>query len=441
MWKRVLAGATATLTLGAGTTAVLDKRADPYTDKGTHYELPIQSDIPQGERVEISKEREEMTLKGWNDEYAITITPLDPQLPVFGSDDKKLPHYFVKDATRPLLSKKMEYRQDDITAFIAPKEDSENEFDIDFTLHAKPDTNVFEYQIAGAEDFDFFYQPELTPEEIAEGVSRPENVVGSYAVYHKTKANHRVGDTNYATGKAFHIYRPKAIDANGAEVWAELSYSEAILAVTVPQEWLEKAAYPVQVDPTFGYTTEGASNLPIASATSDQSQMLGNTFSLSESGTLTKITAAIATDHFANSDTVDTYVVIYREDSAGLSTHDLVAAVESLEQTIITFNSSNWIDFTASSESLSVDDYIFAAVANGEDVAAVNNIILMLDTINTRNRYSESSTGAGSYAARKENPWTETLTSGTRDYSIYATYTASGGGGDAVGNTYFEVLD
>jgi hypothetical protein len=75
------------------------------------------------------------------------------------------------------------------------------EFEIEIVLDEKPATNAF--RIEGAEDLDFFYQPELTPEENAEGAFRPENVVGSYAVYHKTKANHRVGDINYATEKAY----------------------------------------------------------------------------------------------------------------------------------------------------------------------------------------------------------------------------------------------
>ena len=42
---------------------------------------------------------------------------------------------------------------------------------------------------------DFFDQPKPSPKEIPEGTVRHESVIGSYAVYHKTKANHRIGDT------------------------------------------------------------------------------------------------------------------------------------------------------------------------------------------------------------------------------------------------------
>ena len=104
---------------------------------------------------------------------------------------------------------------------------------------------------------------EITQEEIDDGASRPENVVGSYAVYHQTRG--RVNDSagmEYKTGKAFHIYRPEAIDRDGNKVWCDLSISEqtGTLTVTVPQPFLDTAMYPVRVDPTFGYTTAGSSS-------------------------------------------------------------------------------------------------------------------------------------------------------------------------------------
>jgi hypothetical protein len=80
-------------------------------------------------------------------------------------------------------------------------------FEIEIILQEKPKSNVFAFQIEAAQDLDFFDQPKLSPEEIAEGAVRPENANGSNAVYPKTKANHRVGDTLYSTGKACHTYR------------------------------------------------------------------------------------------------------------------------------------------------------------------------------------------------------------------------------------------
>ena len=76
-------------------------------------------------------------------------------------------------------------------------------FKVDILLDEKPDTNVFCYAIQGAENYDFFYQPPLTEQEIAEGASRPPEIDGSYAVYHKTLKNYQIGKENYATGRVF----------------------------------------------------------------------------------------------------------------------------------------------------------------------------------------------------------------------------------------------
>ena len=132
-------------------------------------------------------------------------------------------------------------------------------FEFEVIIKEKPISNVFNYSIE-TKGLDFFYQPELTQKEKDNGASRPDNVVGSYAVYHKTKRNNNLKTKhNYKTGKAFHIYRPKAIDNNGNEVWCELNISGNRLSVTVPQSFLDKAVYPVIVDPTFGYESIGAS--------------------------------------------------------------------------------------------------------------------------------------------------------------------------------------
>src|SRR3989304_6143165 len=141
-------------------------------------------------------------------------------------------------------------------------EAGENEgFEFEWILKEKPDTNVLEFTIE-TKVLNFFFQPPLTQQEIDEGASRPENVVGSYAVYHKTKGG--MNDSRgkeYKVGKAFHIYRPKVTDADGTFTWGDLHIDEVKgeLTVTIPQKFLDDAVYPVVVDPTFGYTSKGAS--------------------------------------------------------------------------------------------------------------------------------------------------------------------------------------
>jgi len=143
--------------------------------------------------------------------------------------------------------------------------DEQNElggFEFEVTLKDKPEANVLEFDIE-TEGLKFYYQPELTAEKIAEGAFRPDNTVGSYAVYHATRGNmHSSQETaeKYKTGKAFHIYRPKVTDNGGKWVWGELHIDEKAgkLTITIDQQWLDNAEYPVIVDPTFGYTSAGS---------------------------------------------------------------------------------------------------------------------------------------------------------------------------------------
>jgi hypothetical protein len=86
-------------------------------------------------------------------------------------------------------------------------------------------------------------------------MDRPENVVNSYACYHNSKANNK-----YMTGKAFHIYRIKAYDSGGKSVWGNIEITPTSMKITIPQSFLDSAIYPVKIDPTFGYSSNGASS-------------------------------------------------------------------------------------------------------------------------------------------------------------------------------------
>jgi hypothetical protein len=135
-------------------------------------------------------------------------------------------------------------------------------FEFEIILKEPPKSNVVTITLQ-TKGLDFFYQPELTPEEIARGVLQPENAIGSYAVYHKTMAGDytTLGGKNYLAGKAFHIYRPRIEDAEGNWVWGVLNIDEkaGLLTVTIPQDFLDKAVYPVRhaAGLTFGYTSIG----------------------------------------------------------------------------------------------------------------------------------------------------------------------------------------
>ena len=144
-------------------------------------------------------------------------------------------------------------------------------------FHSKPLSNIINYTIR-SKGLNFFYQPELSDEHAQKQLDRmidsdstaysdwtledvkrhlrPENVVGSYAVYHKSEK-----DNNYRAGKAFHIYRPHVTDKAGTRVWCDLDIDvdKEILRITIPQKFLENAIYPIRLDPTLGYTSIGGS--------------------------------------------------------------------------------------------------------------------------------------------------------------------------------------
>jgi hypothetical protein len=238
-----------TLALLGGGVFLGDAAANPYTDTGSALEVKTESKTKDAGKneIELVKERPEARFKKWDGE-------LDFGVRYEGVSG---------EGSRALFTDRMEWKDGAKEVHAYPLEATEQmedgglEFEV--VLNEAPDTNRFDFVIEGAEALDFFYQAPLTAKQIEAGFSRPENVVGSYAVYHKEKSNHVAGEVNYATGKVFHIFRPKAIDAGGQETWAELSYVNGLLSVTVPQEFLDNAAYPVRVDPTFGNTTTGNS--------------------------------------------------------------------------------------------------------------------------------------------------------------------------------------
>lgn len=300
---------------------------------------------------------------------------------------------------------------------------STDAFKIDVLLNEKPDTNQFCYTIEGWEDYDFFYQPALTPEEIAEGASRPEEIVGSYAVYHKTLKNHRVGSTNYETGKVAHIPYPYiwSVNATSTKHRAEaFDITDGRMCVTVAQSDLDTMEYPVRIDPTLGYTSIGASETTIGLDVSDDQIRQGLIATSTESGSLISIDAAVNCSG-ATSDTQTIAVFVNQKDSIGANSHGQIATVES---SITVPSDSSFQTFTAASESLDAVTYIINIVPDGTTVSVACVGTLLNYDATTNAYYTESF--IGTYASSKENPWTDS-TSANRNLSIYATYTASGG--------------
>lgn len=289
----------------------------------------------------------------------------------------------------------------------------EGGFKIDIILDEKPDTNRFCYQIEGAENYDFFYQPKLTEKEIAEGNSRPDDIIGSYAVYHKTLKNN-----GYKTGKVMHIPRPQVWEVNdeSTKEWAELSYTDGELCVTARQEFLDTATYPVRIDPTFGYTSIGASASQIFAFTTSNrwgQQVDAGT----DSGTITKITAAVAMSAARNVKTA-----IGEDDGSQYTPVTYVEAALPNNSSVKT-----WYDWTYSyTMGQQAANNIYGLFILGSGTGGGTTGTIAYDS--TTGFYHN--TNGVTYSANTD-PLSTSGSTG-RLYSIYATYTASGGGAPSI---------
>ena len=206
-----------------------------------------------------------LTFSRWNGEAKFKIKP---DISKVAKKDKKL----------KLDGEKIKYKAGKIDYVFYDKPDASEDggFEWEIVLNEKPTSNTF-FTAIESEGVEFYKQKPLNEEQQEEGTtctatecvdaegritaSRPENVVDSIAVYSDGKAGNyeKMGGMNYMAGKIGQIYRIKAIDANGDWTWCDQNIAGGLWTKICPQEWLDKAAYPVVVDPTFGYTTAGGS--------------------------------------------------------------------------------------------------------------------------------------------------------------------------------------
>lgn len=267
-----------------------------------------------------------------------------------------------------------------------------SEFEI--ILKEKPVTNLVQFTLSD-KGIDYFYQPELTDEEIANGSKQPENAKGSYAVYAKNLQHNIEGSKEYKCGKVGHIYRPRIVDANGLEVWGELSIDKKVLTVTIPQEFLDVAAYPVShaAGLTFGYTSAGVNMMQYAANGIRCSLFTG------ASGTVTKLTLSVSDDNGG----AGFKGLIIRASGSSIITNGVgsVAYADIPQQ---------WVDSAISNAAVNAEDYYLGAISN-------SSLFGVFYDAGGSIYYQTSN----SYAS----PTNPTLTyANANKLSIYATYTA-----------------
>lgn len=198
------------------------------------------------------------------------------------------------NATVETEGEKIKYRTPnyEVHQYDKPEASEDGGFEFEWFLPKKPKSNILQATIS-TKNIEFLYQAPLN-EEFPVGTNddgrivatasetetrdasgniicqRAEEFVGSYAIYRvfSNPLNYSNG-YDYKAGKVGHIHRPKAIDASGNEVWCKLQIdtNTGILSVTVPEDFLKDATYPVIVDPTIGYTKVGSANFETTSDT------------------------------------------------------------------------------------------------------------------------------------------------------------------------------
>lgn len=304
-------------------------------------------------------------------------------------------YYGLTNASLVKTNDKITLGNSDKDFYVLPYDTETLKFGLIFKT--KPTSNVFEFKLEGWQNFDFCYQPELTAAEIAEGCSRPADVVGSYAVYHKTKANNQ-----YKTGKFCHIYRPRFIDANNNFTWGELNIKNGTYTVTIPQDFLETAAYPVKANDTVGLTTVGASEIGTLNANYSSKN------TLSVNGTFTTMSI------YLDDDDATYKVGIYDHDAVNDLPENLLVISDTIDDPV----GANWVETNITDTAVSAGTiWLSLVMSTGsftvhyDSNAAYRHASFVEASLTLSNPFTDSPAGTG-----------------TRRFSVYGTYTETAGG-------------
>ncbi|MHC4649067.1 MAG: hypothetical protein ACYTBJ_26750 [Planctomycetota bacterium] len=276
-------------------------------------------------------------------------------------------------------------------------------------LDSKPASNVIIYNIETT-GLKFYYQGELTAEAIALNAERPDSVIGSYAVYHASKRGriyHEDGRVeDYRTGKAFHIYRPWAYDKDGDGIWCDLHIDATAgeLTITVPQSYLNKAVYPVTVDPQFGNTSLGASSTLMT-------------------GFITAVTVTMAA---ASGQVLDSIALGECEYSASGVVVDAAIYTDNSGPDALGDESG-----TSVAPGSACESYGFDQVSMGADYSLTSEAVYWLAAVNDNKqiklKYDDGAAGCCRYKASTTtfaNPFPSGSTSSNLDWSYYGVYKA-----------------
>ena len=217
-------------------------------------------------------------------------------------------------------------------------------------------------------------------------------------MYHKTKKNNK-----YQSGKFCHIYRPKLIDANGKEIWANLNISsgiEKIMTITVDNGWLQTAKYPVIIDPTFGYTTKGGTAYAM-----NNTYTYANNVAFSSAQTIETLEAWVR--NITELTTHNMCMAYYTSDG----TPNVLVQSSGEESFIPGFDNKRVFDITDTEENIAT--HFLSWQSDGGA-----SLYVFYDGNSGFDMYYQTGTTYGTFP----NPFTSNTYNATRQFSIWANY-------------------
>lgn len=381
------------------------------------YIFELTSDTVEVGNGETEQFEPHIRLNRWGGECYLGIEPAgtETEIEVEVEGDKIKTKYKVKQG-------EYEFELESEFYTLPPSEQYElGAFEWNTILNESPPTNrlVFSFEVQGLV---LYHQPPLTQkfedgwsEEFGTNiivsetqvrdadtldllVERPDNIVNSIAVYHATKRDHILGQTNYMAGKAFHLFRGQAIDSNGWKVWVDkfLDPDRHEIVYVIPYDFWLNAKYPIRhaLGDTFGYTSVGAT------ASTLLNYMKGVVANPGQAGTGTSISVGIK--------------------SSWDSSEKIKAALYDAGKDFVANGDTEERDSGGASGQFHVFNF-----GTGPSLTAQNYYILPWSDSTVDIGYD---TAAGTYCwlASGYGDWPSSLSPGTNtgtQYSIYCTYT------------------
>jgi hypothetical protein len=318
---------------------------------------------------------------------------------------------------------------------------SEGGFEFEWILKEKPATNKIEFNLE-TEGLKFEKQLPINEEIGQDGIItatetqgfdkdgkliawRNENTVGAYVVYASENKINYINNKEYKTGQIGIIYRPLIEDSNGWKIWGKLFIDKEneILSVEIPQNFLDKAVYPIKhaAGLTFGYETEGTAATATWRSSSVVTASMVDSYTASSGDTITGFTIFginADVDGTSKNLAVAAYTVV-----TGNPTSRLASKVD----ISVGGSTYDWYSVSGLSQSM-VAGSTYCIAVSGEDYTGTLGIGIKYNNGTAPGRFNSTNTTL-------QATFGVTGTDSGRHYSIYATYTAGGGGATYCGHT------